>query len=174
MKQILIVIVAISVIVLAYGYWHSLTHGSAYIDLTFETSDGAKKDVLSKAKILFMDSDGNMLAKGIRDQEHNYIHLIHPKIGACHEVAKVATSKKSRELWQECFEKQSIWIPTWINNIRQARVIHNDCSSKIIPVVVSGHNTEWLLWWIPLPHVGGKPYSYFRSSIVVKENDCIK
>jgi hypothetical protein len=170
----LILFFVIPGMVLGYGYWHSVTHGSAYIDLSFETSDKIKKDILSKAEVFFIDSDGKILAKGIRDEEHNYVHLIHPEAGDCHEVAKGPSSKESRRLWQECFKKQSVWIPTWIKNVRQVQINHKSCSSKKIPVVISEHNTEWLLWWVPLPHVGGKPYSYFRLSIVVEENDCLR
>jgi hypothetical protein len=163
--------VLIPIIVLAYGYWHSITHGSALIDLTFEGED---QKLLSKAEVLFMDADGNVLATGVRDEKHNYIHLIHPAVGDCHEAVKGVSSKASRKLWQECFKEQSVWIPEWIKRVRQAQVKHESCLSKKVPVVISHYNSEWLLWWVPLPHVGGIPYSYFRSSIVLEKNDCIK
>ena len=36
MKTILILVV-IAGLVLGYGYWHSITHGSIYIDLDYKT-----------------------------------------------------------------------------------------------------------------------------------------
>ena len=178
MKKTLKTIVIISgaaFTVLAYGYWHSLTHGSAYIDLVFETPDTEKKDLLSKAEVLFLDADGNILAKGLRDEEYNFIHLIHPIVGDCHEIEKgAAYSSESKKSWHECFEKQSTWIPTWINDVSQVQIKHSNCSSKPLPIAISAHNSEWFLWWVPHPHIGGKPYTYFRSSIVVTEKDCVK
>ncbi|MCU7835441.1 MAG: hypothetical protein KZQ83_09310 [gamma proteobacterium symbiont of Taylorina sp.] len=47
---------------------------------------------------------------------------------------------------------------------------------KKIPITISEYNSvsEWLLWWVPLPHIGGKPYSYFRASIDLEQYDCFK
>jgi len=158
--------------VLGYGYWHSSTHGSAYIDLTMKSSNGTGKEDLANAEILFLDSDDNFLAKGIRDEKHTFVHLIHPTVGNCQEVAKTPSSVESRQLWQECFAKQSVWIPKWINNVSQVQIKHKNCLSGKIPAVPSKHNSEWLLWWIPLPHVGGKPYSFFRLNIIIEDTDC--
>ena len=177
MKQTLRVIAAIAIIafvVLAYGYWHSLTHGSAYIDLRLETSDTAKKDLLSKARVLFMGGDGDILAQGVRDEEYDFIHLVHPTAGDCHKFEQnAAHSGEAKKSWRECFSNQSVWIPTWMNAVSQVQVIHRDCSTKPLPIVISASNNEWLLWWVPHPHIGGKPYTYFRSSILVTEKDCI-
>ncbi|MBQ0719318.1 MAG: hypothetical protein KBT88_13185 [Gammaproteobacteria bacterium] len=177
MKKALNVAAAISgiaIIVIAYGYWHSISHGSAYIDLTFETPDTIKKDLLSKARVLFLDAEGNILAAGERDKEYNFVHLIHPSAGDCHAVEnRAASSGKAKKQWRDCFAKQSLWIPTWINNVRQVLIKHPYCTSKPLPIIISAHNNGWLLWWVPHPHIGGKPYSYFRSSILIKDNDCI-
>jgi len=172
--KIIAIISGAALTVLAYGYWHSITHGSGYIDLVFETSDTAKKGLLSKARVLFLDANGTILAEGVRDKEYDFIHLIHPIVGDCHEIEKrAAFSGGSKQAWRECFQKQSIWIPTWINNVHQVQIKHSDCSSKPLPIAISAHNNEWFLWWVPHPHIGGKPYTYFRSSIVITEKDCI-
>lgn len=171
MKRILLLIVAISTAVIAYGYWHSITHASVNIDLSLKNAD---HQFLSKAEVLFMDADGKVLARGVRDEAYDFVHLIHPEAGDCHEVAKAASAKDSGKLWQQCFGKQSVWIPTWIKEARQVQVVHKNCLSANIPFVLSKYNSEWLLWWVPLPHVGGKPYSNFRSSIMLEEKDCIE
>ena len=166
--------IIISGIVLVYGYWHSITHGSAHIDLFMKSSDKEKQITLSMAEVLFMDPGGIVLARGISDEKNNYIHLIHPKVGDCHDLIKEVSHSESRKLWQECFRKQSTWIMTWIREVRQVEVRHRSCPSIHIPIVISEHNSEWPLWWIPLPHVGGLPYSYFRARIVIDDKYCNK
>ena len=177
MKHTPKVITAIAIaalVVLAYGYWHALSHDSAYIDLTLETSDTAKKDLLSKARVLFIDVHGDILAQGVRDEEYDFIHLVHPTAGDCHQFEKnAAYSNASKKLWRERFANQSTWIPTWINDVSQVQVMHRECSSKPLSIVISASNNEWFLWWVPHPHIGGKPYTYFRSSILVTEKDCM-
>lgn len=175
MKRILILVIPIAGVLLAYGYWHSITHASAYIGLVFKASTKNKQKSLQNAEVIFFNSNGDVLAKGVNDKTYNFIHLIHPKVGDCHKVVKVTTSsRESRELWQKCSKQLSIWIPRWIRDVRQVEVKHKDCSSKKIPIVISERNSTWPLWWVPLPHVGGKPYSYFTSSIIIEEKDCVE
>lgn len=177
MKQTFLTIFTIAVLVLAYGYWHSMTHGIAYIVLTLKADDNKIQVVingsLENAEVFFMDKDGIVLAKGV-NTDRNYLHLIHPEVGDCHEIVKPVSNSETRSLWQECLQKQSTWIPKWIRNVSEVQVKHKTCSTKNLPVEVKEHNSEWPLWWVPLPHVGGTPYSYFRADIVVSEEDCIK
>jgi hypothetical protein len=97
--------------ILGYGYWHSSTHASFYIQLDFKSVNSEKPKTIPKAEILFLDSEGRVLASGISDEQYNYVHLIHPEVGDCHEAEKLASSsKEARESWQECFEHLSTWI----------------------------------------------------------------
>jgi hypothetical protein len=174
MKRILILVIAISGVVLAYGYWHTITHASAYISLALKTPTKNKQESLQKAEVTFFNSNGGVLAKGVSDEKYNFIHLIHPKVGDCHEAEKITSSIESREFWQKCYKQLSIWIPNWIRDVRLVEVKHKNCSTKKMPIVISENNSAWLLWWVPLPHVGGIPYSYFSSSIVIEGKDCIE
>ncbi len=173
MKKLLILGVIISGIILTYGYWHSVTHGSVNIDLAYKASNIKKLELLPLAEVAFMNGTGKILAKGISDEKSGYIQLISPDNINCNKIIK-PYSKEGRKLWKDCFNKQAVWIPKWINHVSQVKVKHKNCISKNIPVVISEHNTEWFLWWVPLPHVGGIPYSYFRASIIIEENDCIE
>lgn len=170
MKQLLISVIIISGIILGYGYWHSITHATTHIDLKFDM----EKRQLSKAEVFFMDLNANVLARGVRDEKYNHVYLIHPEVGNCNQLSKGPSNNETRKLWLECFEIRSIWIPTWIKKVRQVQVKHENCLSKKIPIIISEYNSEWLLWWVPLPHVGGIPYSYFRARIVIDERDCIE
>ncbi|MCU7833934.1 MAG: hypothetical protein KZQ83_01685 [gamma proteobacterium symbiont of Taylorina sp.] len=170
-KTILILVVTVG-FVLSYGYWHSITHGSIYIDLKYKAS--VKEKFLSKIDVSFLDVAGKVLAKGISNKNYHYIELIQPVIGNCHDLVRSGSNKETRKLWYDCYEKQSTWMMTWIKDVSQIVVSHENCSSKKVPIIFSGSNSEWLLWWVPHPHIGGKPYSYFRASIDLEKHDCFK
>jgi hypothetical protein len=172
--RIVLIIAAIIACVLGYGYWHSSTHASFHIQLQFEDDNREKLEIIPMAEILFLDSEGRMLAKGISDSQYNYVHLIHPEVGDCHEIEKSAlSSKEARESWQVCFEHLSTWIPKWASEVRQVHLKDKNCALKSIPVTVSESNSDWFLWWVPHPHIGGKPYSYYSLSITVEEENCV-
>ena len=78
---------------------------------------------LVNAEVFFLDSN-------------NHIYLIHPEVGSCHDSSKALSSKKTRQIWQKCFTEQSIWIPTWIKKVTQAKVKHENCESKNIPLII--------------------------------------
>ena len=169
-------IIAIIVVgsILVYGYWHSVTHASFYVDLQFKNDDSNKPQTMPQTEVLFLDSEGRVLAKGISDAQYNFVHLIHPEVGDCHEIEKSAiSSKEARKSWQECFEHVATWIPKWAGKVRRVNLKAQRCTVKNLPVAVSQSNSDWYLWWVPLPHVGGKPSTYYSLSITVEENDCL-
>jgi hypothetical protein len=171
-RKILIIVFIIACI-LGYGYWHSSTHASFHIQLNFKDVTIGKPKTIPSAEIIFLDSKGRVLANGISDEQYNYVHLIHPEVGDCHEVEKLASSsKEAKESWQECFEHLSTWIPKWAGEVRQVDLKTQNCLLKKIPVTVSKNNSDWFLWWVPHPHIGGKPYSYYNLSIPVEKNNC--
>ncbi len=169
----MLIIVAIIGCILGYGYWHSSTHASFHIQLNFMNVNKEPKTI-PKAEIIFMDSEGRVLAHGISDEQFNYVHLIHPEAGDCHEVEKLASSsKEAKESWQECFEQLSTWIAKWASKVHQVNLKTQSCLWRNIPVSVSESKSDWFLWWVPHPHIGGKPYSYFSLSITVDEKSCV-
>ncbi len=169
----MLIIVGFSAGILGYGYWHAYTHASFYIHV--DVKDGAKggPGTIAEAEISLLDSERRVLATGIGDEHYNYVHLIHPEVGDCQEVEKTASfSKESRKAWQECFEQLSTWIAKWADRIGQVDVKTPDCRWTNIPVTVTHGNSDWLLWWVPHPHIGGKPYSHYSLTVTVAKNHC--
>ena len=41
-----------------------------------------------------------------------------------------------------------------------------------LPVTSHKSNGDWWLWWVPLPHIGGKPLTYYSLSIYVDGTNC--
>jgi hypothetical protein len=159
--------------ILGYGYWHSITHASFHIQLNFKGVTNGKPKTIPKAEIIFLDAEGRVLATGMSDEQYNYVHLIHPEVGDCHEIEKSAPfSEKAGESWQECFEHLSTWVPKWARKVRQVDLKTQSCLWRNIPVTVSENNSDWFLWWVPHPHIGGKPYTYYSLSITVEEDNC--
>lgn len=175
LKWKLFVIAAIAgICILGYGYWHSATHASFHIQLNFKDITKGDPAIIPEINIHFLDSEGRVLATGISDQQYNYVHLIHPEVGDCHAVEKSAAfSTAGRESWQTCFENLSTWIPTWADAVRQVNLKTQNCYLNNIPVTVSKYNADWYLWWVPHPHIGGKPYTYYSLTITVDEKNCM-
>ncbi len=63
------------------------------------------------------------------------------------------------------------WIPQWAGKVKQVDVVYQGQIFAEIPVNVSVYNSDWYFWWVPLPHIGGRPYTYYRASITVEPTD---
>ena len=160
-------------IVLSYGYWHSSTHASFHVELNYKDSTTKISSPFPKAEITFLDSDGYVLANGVCDEKINFVHLIHPEVGDCYMITKsIPSSTKTRKAWQECYKHLATWIPKWADKVRRVNLKASGCTIPDIPVTVSKYNSGWWLWWVPLPHVFGKPYSYYSMDIAIEEGDC--
>jgi hypothetical protein len=170
----MLLILVILCAVLGYGYWHAVTHAGWYIDLQWVTEGERRAQPMPGAEVTFLDDAGNVLARGTGDSQYNFLHLLHPEAGDCHEIEQAAvTSREARAAWQECFEKLSTWVPTWAKDVRRVEVLYGDCRFENIPVTLGGRNSEWYLWWVPLRHVGGKHYSWYRATISVNQSACV-
>jgi len=161
--------------VLAFGYWHATTHSSLYVSLNIAAEADRKALPTLDAEVQFLDSSGNVLANGVRDKQYNFVNLINPAYGDCREVEKAAAfSQQARASWHECFERQSTWIATWIGDVAAVNVKYENCLIKNSPIAISRSSANWYLWWVPHPHIGGKPYSDYSATIVVDAKDCVK
>jgi len=166
-------IVVISGCILGYGYWHSLTHGASHIQLDFRDDSNGPQQCHPKVEFDFLDAKGHLLAHGISDEHYNFVHLIHPEVDDCHAVEQSASvSESSRNAWQVCFEQLSTWIATWTSPVPQVNVNTDRCAWMNLPVAVSETNSDWMLWWVPHPHIGGKPYTYYSVYLTVDESHC--
>lgn len=169
----LIFLIVASSIILAYGFWHSRTHSSFYVSLAVAGATEKKPSPAPEGAVEFLDSTATVLASGVLDRQYNFVRLIHPEHGDCHEVEKMAAfSKDARTAWQECFEHQSTWIATWIKRVEAVNVVYGDCLIKNSPLTISQSRSDWFLWWFPHPHIGGTPYSNYSATIKFEKEDC--
>jgi hypothetical protein len=150
--------------VLAYGYWFGVNHGALYITV-LDVSDREHSRDAKPVQLTFRDGDGKVLAEAAGSEKSGAIFLSSPAEYSCDETAQ-------REEWAKCFERQSTWLPTWVRQVRFADMVSNSCAIQRIPVSVSEHPDTWWLWWVPLRHIGGKPYTSFSFSIRFNRDGC--
>lgn len=137
-------------------------------------ASGEKKLVsLKDTDIVLRDDIGKVLATGRSYLPYGTVYLSHPVTGSCHEAEQKATrSNEGMNTWQTCFKQHSTWLMKWVRLVRFVDVQAKDCKLENIPVLIEEYGTDWWMWWIPLPHVGGKPYAYFRLNLRIDPVTC--
>lgn len=172
-SKILLLITLLLILILSYGYWHVSTYGWLNISLYDISDKNRKYQQIRSAEILLLDSGGNVLAEGKSDSRHGVVHLSHPEVGFCVEAESQAPfSKDARQNWYDCYEKQSKWLIKWVRSVKYMDLEFDECFLKKIPVSVSESKNDWWLWWVPHPHIGGKPSTYFSINIQVDGINC--
>jgi hypothetical protein len=167
------VFAAIIVGVLGYGYRFGSSHGYLSIDV-MDTSDPEHLRRMSPLALALLNAEGRTLAEALAEEPVGSVYLSSPQAYACREVEKRASfSIEARGEWDRCFERQSLWVPTWVRSVKYVDVRSGPCSLHKVPVSVSEQPDTWWTWWVPLRHVGGKPYTTFNVSIRVDRNRCV-
>ena len=164
MRSFLTLALAIAAGVLGYGYWHAETHATFHMLLNEKTASGRFGQVLN-AQLALLDVNGNVLAQGKTDEKFGVVLVAHPAAGYC-------GPDLSREAYHECFEAQSTWLTTWAANLRYVDLAIGQCRLQRVPVQVSTFKDNVFLWWIPLPHVGGRPYTHYSTELEIDSKTC--
>lgn len=133
---------------LGYGAWHAHTHAT----LSFYLSEHAGRSSVQDALLLLRDAQGVPLATV----------QLRPPYGLPHYAGAGAVDCSVEEAqggaaWRECFERQSRWFAPWAARVVSADIVLADCRIAAVPLVNTSYS-DWWLWWVPLPHVGGTPY----------------
>ncbi len=172
-NRIIALTILLVIAILGYGYWRVSSYGWFYISI-YDISDNDKKyQNIKDAKIQLLGSEGNVLAEGRSDSRHGVVYLSHPEVGFCvEEQSRVPYSKDNRQEWYDCYEMQSKWIVGWAGDVKYMDLEFDKCLLMKIPVTVSESKGDWTLWWVPHPHIGGKPSTYFSISIQVDSAKC--
>lgn len=167
MRKILAVLVAAAAAILGWGYWHAATHGVLHVALNDVSLRNERQlyGSVTSAELVLADAAGRMLASAHADVPLGVVSVRHPTVGDCRSAERGAG-------WQECFETQSRWLRTWVREARFASVKLANCEIDRVPVSLEERNQEWWLWWVPLVHVGGKPYTYFNLTLWVDSRNC--
>ena len=159
--------------VLAYGFWHQRTHGVVYVSVR-DTADRDRTRVLLDTDVRLLDADGTQLAQVSVIPPHGGFSISQPETYACHSPEGEAFfSTEARQTWRRCFERQSRWVVGWANDVKYADLRSGSCVLRRVPVTVRAFAGDWALWWIPMPHGGGRaPYSSFHVEVAFDSATC--
>ncbi len=170
MRRALLIIAALIGGVLGYGYWHHSTHAT----LSISVRDGSQPKQyrpLPRVQLRLLDAHGRELAQAASGDE-GFVALSAPPQFDCRHVERAATrSAEGRAGWQRCFAAQSRFISGWAERLDAADVAVGNCRLRT-KLRVARAPDDWWLWWVPLPHVGGKPYRYYSMALTVDAADC--
>jgi hypothetical protein len=170
---IVVLVLLVPTAVLAYGYWFNATHGAFYATV-IDVSDREHPRAAVALELSFLDSNGTVLAKAQTLDASGTIYLSSPAAYSCHSVElRAPFSLEARQEWDRCFEGQSRWLPAWIRKVRFVDLQSGACGIYKMPVVLSEHPDTWWLWWVPMRHIGGKPYTSFSLTILFDQDRCI-
>jgi hypothetical protein len=172
MRKIALVIALAASATLAYGYWHAISHGSVYLSV-MDASDRERQRPIVEGDLWLLDSAGRVLAQATATAPYGTFTLSNPTAYSCQQLEGQASySTEARDAWRRCFERQSRWLVTWVPQVTYANLKTPVCSLRRKQVIVSTFRDDWWLWWVPLPHVGGKPYTSFSLSLTFDRSDC--
>jgi hypothetical protein len=170
--RVLLFVAIIAVFILGYGYYHAATHAWLHVTL-LDVSVKPYGGTVRNAELRFLDAGGKLLATGRSDEKFGVVRVIHPTAGDCSTAGSNASvSPHARERGQKCFQTLSTWVIDWAGEIRLADVKFAGCTLSPVPVTVHQTRQDWWLWWVPLPHIGGRPLTYFNISINVDGTRC--
>src|SRR5688572_27780852 len=156
--------VGLAVGVLGYGWWHSSRHATVSVTLR-DAAEPRRFEQLKGAQLAFLDGDGRVLARGKTDEKFGTVWISHPSVGYCGpELAQTA--------YAECFRAHTTWLLTWIRAARYISVATPRCRIEGVPIYFAENRDSMWTWWIPLPHVGGTPYTHFDAFVQVNNKTC--
>jgi hypothetical protein len=166
------VAVTAALAILGYGYWFGRTHGALYVQVDTARDNGPTTPV-APLEVTFFDADERELARAATLPPWNAIVLTSPSEYACHEIERAAaTDQDARSRWQRCFARQSRWLTRWIRRARFASLQTTGCQIDRVPLEIESRADSWWIWWVPLPHIGGKPYTSFNVRIELDVANC--
>ena len=169
--KILLTAIVLCALVPLWGYWYSIRHASLNlrVDDYGLNSPTQLYGVPHNVTLVLRDASNHELAAARSIDPLGYILAVHPDaaIGNCEHL-----NQRPAGEFAACYERYSRWSAGWAASVRRADVEVAGCEVRGVPVAIERSNTEWPLWWVPLPHVGGLPRQYFGFVIAIDSRAC--
>ena len=158
---LLVIAVATSV---GYGYWHRSTFATLYLSLK-DVAERSRSGAVLDAQLTFLDADSRPLARGKTDGKWGVVLVRHPSAGYCE-------SGLAPDEYRACFWTHSEWMMTWLGKLRYVNIAIGQCRIERAPIDLRVSRDSLLTWWIPLPHVGGVPFTSYRAHLELDSRVC--
>lgn len=159
---------------LGWGWWHAHTHATvdlAVNDLALRTPHQGSGP-LTSGELVLRDAAGQALAHGRLSEPYGVVVFTDSAAGDCDGLqSQATTSQAGRDAWQHCFAARSRWQAQWAARVAQASVATGRCDIGAV-AVRAYRNVDWWLWWVPLPHVGGTPYTSYSFRLRIDSARC--
>ena len=117
-------------------------------------------------EIVFRAADGLRLASAQRDSRYGSIRVKHPTLGFCEPTM-------GRESWYRCNAAVASWVMQWAERAVAVDLLLDNCQIENSPVDLHRQRHGVYSWWVPLPHVGGAPYSQYNLYLRIDSRQCV-
>lgn len=164
MRILVVLLVIAAATSVGYAYWHRSTFATFHMSLRDVSRSGQGGAALN-AQITFLDADSHPLARGKTDGKWGVVMVRHPAAGYC--GANLAPDE-----YRACFWKQSEWLMTWLDKVRYISLAIGQCRIERVPIDLRVSHDSLLTWWIPLPHVGGVPFTAYSAHMELDSRAC--
>jgi hypothetical protein len=163
-----VVLAALAVAVLGWGAWRANTHASVWLDVNDHAGRTPNRlwFRVTEGRVAFRDPSGRLLAEAALEPPQGLPRWTGPEGEAVDCRPQLDT-----DAWRICFERQSRWTARWAPRAHDARVTVGGCIVDRVPVQRRS-STDWWLWWVPLPHVGGTPSGYHTLDLHLDSARC--
>jgi hypothetical protein len=151
-------------LIAGYGYWRVNSHGTIDIHLR-DVASQEQYGRIFDARIALLDASGRQLAAGKTDAKFGVVLIAHPQAGFC-------GPELQQSRYQKCHRALSAWLMEWAHDVRYVELEFGSCRFQRIPLQLSVFQAGMLTWWVPLPHVGGDPYTMFNAALTVNGKTC--
>lgn len=175
-RAVLLAFMVLMALVLAWGYWYAWNHADLWVrvdDYALTSSGGPS--VPHDVTLAFRDNTRAPLAVARSVDLKGFILAVHPsaEIGNCQHAALLPPAgNASPGDYARCHEQYAAWSAKWALRVHSADLRVGSCELRDVPVTVSVSNTDWLIWWVPLPHVGGIPLQHVELSVAINSRAC--
>jgi len=117
-------------------------------------------------EIVFRAADGLRLASAQRDSRYGSIRVRHPTLGFCEPTM-------GRELWYRCNATVASWVMQWAKRVVAVDLLLDNCQIMNSPIRLNRQRYGVYSWWVPLPHVGGAPFTQYGLELRIDSTQCI-
>ena len=164
MKILIVLLIIAAAMSLGYGFWHQRTFSTFHLTLR-DVSEPPRGGPVRNAQVFFLDDDSHPLARGKTDEKFGVVMVRHPLAGYC-------GTDLTPDQYQRCFWTQSEWLTTWLTKLRYVSIVVGRCRIERAPVDLRVNRDNLFTWWMPLPHVGGVPFSRYRAYLEIDSRTC--